>query len=1011
MDGPIATINVTTAGIHTLNAWVREDGFIFDKLILTQDPDDTSLLATQTMGPAESALVTDITPPPETDTDGDGVIDSEDAFPNDPLQSADSNGDGTGDNTVTSQGVAYTYNDNGQILTVDGPRTDVNDITTYTYDSDGNRQSIIDAMGNVTTLFDYNGRGQPQQITDANGTITTLSYHIRGWLLSSTIQHPDNVEFLGSTTNYTYDNVGNVIQVSLPEGYHGNQVQLTYYYDTSNRLIAVSNAAGERIDYTLDNASNRTSQTISDSGSAITYRMTQAYDELSRVMEIVGADSQTTQIDYDENDNAVQTINPRNYASQNQYDPLDRLTQTTDADNGATLFTYDAQDRLTSVTDANGNSTTYAYNAFDHLIQQASPDTGITRYAYDNAGNRMISVDSRGVVSRYQYDALNRLIEVGYPSAPEESITYTYDVSTYTLPNDKILTTNAKGRLFGIQDASGQQFYTYDHRGNVNSHVRVIGNEVTSPVYWTDYLYDLADNLVEIQMFSNTGGAEALDYAVDYRYDNLGRIASVDYTRDNTGQPSTPLVDSLTYLPFGGVTGIDYANGVSSQHSYDQDYRLNQWQTHTDNATLIDRSYSYDANSNITQIDHLEEPLNTQDFGYDPLDRLDSHNNQTDTLAWVYDPVGNRLSENTDDYGYQLGSNILLDVQRTSNTTNYILDERGNTTEMTQGGSATSFSYNAANRPKSVSKDGVTTRYIYNALGQRTSKTQGGNTTHYIYTLQGQLMGEYTASGQAIVEYLYLGNQPLAQLRGPSVYYYHNDHIGTPIAMTDESQNVVWQANYTAFGDAAVTVETVGNNLRFAGQYFDGETGLHYNYFRYYDPSTGRYTQSDLIGLGGGINTYSYVENNPLIYTDPLGLKINVDPQFRTTVNNMRNNSPSFNQMYNELDAKKFDIDILPKSWDNPSTWFIPGPAGGKQVIPGTYTISISDDACEYKYPGADGNQYNLSIERILAHELAHPYLGKAGEEGPINHTNDIMRQLNPNDQSRDSSTPNIYRP
>ncbi|MFT5419325.1 MAG: RHS repeat-associated protein [Candidatus Endobugula sp.] len=895
------------------------------------------------------------------DRDGDGIANADDAFPDDPLQSADSNGDGTGDNTVTTQGVSYTYNDNGQILTVNGPRTDVNDITTYTYDSDGNRDSITDAMGNTTTLSNYNGRGQPQQLTDANGTITTLNYHLRGWLLSSTIQHFYNIEPLASTTSYTYDNVGNVTLVTLPADHQLNQVQLTYHYDTSNRLIAVSNTAGERIDYTLDNASNRTAQTISDSGSAITYRMTQAFDELSRVMEIVGADDQTTQIDYDVNDNPVQTINPRSYASQNQYDPLDRLTQTTDADNGTTQFTYDDQDRLTSVTDANGNSTTYQYNAFDHLIQQSSPDTGITRYAYDNAGNRVVSVDSRGVVSRYQYDAVNRLTQVSYPLFPEENITYTYDVSTYALPDDETLTVNAKGRLFSLQDPSGQQFYAYDHRGNVSSHIRIIGNEATSPVYWTDYLYDPADNVTQVQMFSNTGGAEALDYAISYRYDNLGRLAGVDYTRDNTGQPSTALVDSLTYLPFGGVTGIDYANGVSSQHSYDQDYRLSQWQTHTDNATLIDRSYSYDANSNITQIDHLTQPVNTQDFAYDPLDRLESSSDQTGDLIWGYDSVGNRLSENTDDYGYQLGSNILLDVQRTTATTSYTLDERGNTTNMSQDGSATRFIYNAANRPQSVSKDGVTTSYLYNALGQRTSKTQGGSTTHYIYTLQGQLMGEYTEGGQAVVEYLYLGNQPLVQLRGAAVYYYHNDHIGTPIAMTDENQNVVWQANYTAFGNAELTVTAVGNNLRFAGQYFDQESGLHYNYFRYYDPKTGRYTQSDPIGLDGGINTYAYVYNNPLRYTDPFGLEawVNASPNAQGGLNftahdnqggpaitgNFNNDTTNFNQ----VESGVYNVTPRPTLPNTPTNWLF-----DRNANAGNPTISNTDDWNTIRY--SDGS-------------------------------------------------------
>lgn len=99
----------------------------------------------------------------------------------------------------------------------------------------------------------------------------------------------------------------------------------------------------------------------------------------------------------------------------------------------------------------------------------------------------------------------------------------------------------------------------------------------------------------------------------------------------------------------------------------------------------------------------------------------------------------------------------------------------------------------------------------------------------------------------------------------------HNDHLGTPNVITDENQQIVWQANYTAFGKANITTELVGNNIRFPGQYFDSETELHYNLTRYYDPSSGRYTQSDTIGLLGGINTYAYVGNNPLIYIDPTG--------------------------------------------------------------------------------------------------------------------------------------------
>jgi RHS repeat-associated protein len=101
--------------------------------------------------------------------------------------------------------------------------------------------------------------------------------------------------------------------------------------------------------------------------------------------------------------------------------------------------------------------------------------------------------------------------------------------------------------------------------------------------------------------------------------------------------------------------------------------------------------------------------------------------------------------------------------------------------------------------------------------------------------------------------------------------YYHNDHLGTPQSLTDENQGIVWQAHYDPFGKAVITTETVSNNLRFPGQYFDGETGLHYNYFRYYDPSTGRYITSDPIGLAGGLNTYVYTAGNPLTRIDPTG--------------------------------------------------------------------------------------------------------------------------------------------
>ncbi len=99
----------------------------------------------------------------------------------------------------------------------------------------------------------------------------------------------------------------------------------------------------------------------------------------------------------------------------------------------------------------------------------------------------------------------------------------------------------------------------------------------------------------------------------------------------------------------------------------------------------------------------------------------------------------------------------------------------------------------------------------------------------------------------------------------------HNDHLSTPKLITDQNQAIVWTADVQAFG-TAVTSGALTFNVRFPGQYFDQETGLHYNYFRYYDPTTGRYITSDPIGLQGGLNTYAYGGNSPIRYIDPFGL-------------------------------------------------------------------------------------------------------------------------------------------
>ena len=141
--------------------------------------------------------------------------------------------------------------------------------------------------------------------------------------------------------------------------------------------------------------------------------------------------------------------------------------------------------------------------------------------------------------------------------------------------------------------------------------------------------------------------------------------------------------------------------------------------------------------------------------------------------------------------------------------------------------------------------------------------------------LENRLIAELSGDGAVLREYIWLENEPLAlreyELR-PGLYFYINDHLGTPQQLVDSQGAVVWQAAYLPFGEAQLRVGTVQNNLRFPGQYFDAETGLHYNWNRYYDPDTGRYLSPDPIGLNGGLNLYAYVGNDPVNWVDQEGL-------------------------------------------------------------------------------------------------------------------------------------------
>lgn len=584
----------------------------------------------------------------------------------------------------------YTYYPAGvdgayQMASMDGPRTDVNDTTTYTYTPEGFVSTVTNALGQSMQVSSYNARGLPLSMTDQNGVVTEMVYHPRGWLLSSTVLDPTG-SGQHAVTQYQYDNAGQMTRVTLPNGAY-----LDYEYDTAHRLTAISNNLGERQEYALDAAGNITQETVKDGQGTITRTQQTIYDELSRIYQTIGGAGQTTQFGYDQNGNQTSSVldpSGLNQQTLQAFDALNRLRSSTDALGNEAEYGYDARDNLISVSDQRGLTTTYTYDGLNNLIQLESPDTGITVYTYDDAGNRLSQTDARGVVVQYGYDALNRLVTVNYPGSPSENIAYTYDQPAGS---------HGVGRLTQITDQTGSTHYVYDHRGNqLSSSVTIQGH-----TYTTAYAYDLADNLIQTTYPSGR--------VVSNQLDGLGRVSAVN-TRTNAGAADQAVASNIAYLPFGPAQALQYGNGLEMSVGIDSDYRLSSLAvTGAVGAApaILGRTYTQNAVNNITAIADTVDTDRSQDFTYDQLNRLISADGAYGLESYTYDPVGNRLSltvnnqgsDSTETYTYDTASNRLLSVEVDGDLRTLSYDSAGNIVSDDRGlDTGFDLIYNAQNR-------------------------------------------------------------------------------------------------------------------------------------------------------------------------------------------------------------------------------------------------------------------------------------------------------------------------
>ena len=670
-------------------------------------------------------------------------------------------------NTLETRTWTYSYYTSGVLQgllqSVDGPRTDVTDVTSYEYytsnDPGGNYRigdlwKTTNALGQVTEVLHYDAHGRARQIQDPNGVITQLDYHPRGWLLSRT-------EAFGTvdaaTTTFTYDNVGQLDIVTQPNG-----AWLDYDYDAAHRLTDITDNLGNTIHYTLDAAGNRTGEDTFDPQNTLKRSLNRVYDSLGRLQDLIGNNGQQTRFTYDGNGNLTNRTDGYGTAlartTTQDYDALDRLIRIIDPYNGAskpTDYSYNSLNQLIQVTDPEGLSTSYGFNALGNQHTLQSPDTGTTTTLFDAAGNRSQQTDARGVVAGYDYDALGRITLIDYADNSLD-VSYSYDDTT----NGNF----GLGRLTSMSDASGTASYVYDRRGRLIQQTRTI----LGIPYQTDYAYDAAGHLSQITYPSGR--------TVDYTLDSAGRVSAVSTTY-NSGTET--LASNIQYDPFGPMTDFSYGNGLNRSVSFDLDGRIDTLQS----SPVQDLDYGYNALDQLTGLNDLIDPSRDQTLGYDTLDRLDSASGGYGSLGYSYDGVGNRQSQTstsgTDNYNYDPQSHRLLGVTG-PNVSSRGYDNAGNTTQL----DGWTLAYGDHNRLQEITQ-GTTplASYTHNGQGQRVIKTANGATTIFHYDQAGQLLAETDASGQVSREYIHLNGQPLALITAnsppPTVTVYEDAEDGT----------------------------------------------------------------------------------------------------------------------------------------------------------------------------------------------------------------------------------------
>jgi RHS repeat-associated protein len=819
-----------------------------------------------------------------------------------------------GDSTIPKNVITRQYDKIGRFT---NQQDLMGHVDLYAYDPDGRELSHTEQGKNgkesLTTRKMFDKVGNMRFETDRNGSTQEHIYDKLGRLVQTNLNVSDLTGTKTMHTNkYTYDKNGNKTKET---DWLDNST--AFVYDAKNRLVEKIDPNGISVQKLMYNASDAQIQSYD----ALNHLTQYGYDRNNRQLFMIDCEGHRSSQTYDNMGNTDTKTDGNGSTTRYVYEYAGRLIAVTNALGETTGYTYDMLGNKLSQTDGKGNVTSYEYNARNKLMRKIDQggrngsagsytfvQAKVESYAYTSDGLLQSKTDRNGNITSYEYDIHGRTITQTVTgislTSPltERRIAYTYD---------------GNGNQLSMTDATGTTRRMYDELN------RVIMKSVPSfgtSTFLLDQTVGLAAGFYE-EITSDAKGNKT-----NRVYDKTNRLVIVK----DGGQWT-----SYTYLANGNKQSVKYPNGTQETYSYFKNDQLKTLENYQDTALLDSYNYIYDNAGNQISKSEVVGGIDkgTTNFTYDVLNRLktvqEPGGKQT---SYTYDKAGNRLSERvtlsgvTTETKYEYNEqNRLLTTSKKISTgsteiVRYSYDNNGNL--IRQGKEQTKkvdpqhpiepdfgmFIYGQENNNPRIANilagnlvneyDGwnqlrktttadKTVEYTYNGDGQRVVKTTNGQITRFLYEYD-KVVLESDGKGRQTARNVY-GTSLISRLdAGEKVFYLYNGHADVT-SLIDPSGRKRATYDYDAFGnpidsatqyfDASGNVTTstgkIDSPYRYAGYQYDKETGLYYLNARYYDASVARFITEDTYAGQDidplSLNLYTYVQNNPIMYTDPTG--------------------------------------------------------------------------------------------------------------------------------------------